>query len=170
MDGRRGRGVAAEAIGIAGLLASFLFGGMSYGLAVAVFVGGGAVGALVVGFFALPLAFGLGMTAWRSILGAWLVAHLARSAVRSRGDEARFREELKGTLAGLRRDGPASLPGTWVFVPIAGAVGLVGALAMALLAEGGRLVAAALILAGCLAVGILMRRLARQGRLPIPEE
>jgi hypothetical protein len=45
------------------LMAALLFGGMAVGLAVAIGPGGGSVGAIIVGFFALPLCFGLGMTA-----------------------------------------------------------------------------------------------------------
>lgn len=170
MPEERGGATAAEAIGMFALLASFLFGGMAFGMGVAVAVGGGSPGALFVGFMALPLAFGLGMVAWRAILGAWLVAHLARSAVRSRGDETRFREEVKASMGDVRDAGPARLPGIWVFVPTATAVGAVAALLMLVLAEGSRIGAAVLLFAGCLAVGLAMRRLARAGRLPIPEE
>jgi hypothetical protein len=170
MDEDRTRTTAAEVVGMVALLAAFLFGGMAFGLAVAVVVAGGSEGALFVGFLALPLAFGLGMTAWRSILGAWLMAKLASSAVRSRGNEDRFREEVKGAFAGIRAAGPAALPGTWVFVPAAAAVGVVAGFLMLLVADGSRVIAAALLFLGCLAVGIALRRLARAGRLPLPEE
>jgi hypothetical protein len=41
---------------------------------------------------------------------------------------------------------------------------------MAILADGDGLVAAGLILVAALAYGIILRRLARHGRLPIPED
>lgn len=170
MDRDRPGTTKADALGLVALLAAFLFGGMAYGLAVAVLVAGGSPGALFVGFMALPLAFGLGMTAWRSVLGAWIMAKLATSMVRSRGDEDRFREEVKRAFAGIRAEGPARLPGTWVFVPAATAVGAVAALATLFVADGARVVAATLLFAGCVAVGVALRRLARAGRLPLPEE
>ena len=159
-----GNATVVEALGMAALLAAFLFGGMAFGLGIALLVGGGSPGALIVGFLALPLAFGLGMTAWRSILGAWLVAHLARSAARSRGDEDRFREEVTAVLGGIGSRGPANVPGTWVLVPTDAAV------VMLLVAGGSRVGAAVLLFAGCLVVGMAMRRLARAGRLPFPDE
>ena len=75
------------------LLAALLFGGMAIGFAIALGPGGGSVGAIVVGFFALPLVFGLGMTAWRGVVGAWMIGGLVRAMARSRGNGQRFREE-----------------------------------------------------------------------------
>jgi hypothetical protein len=152
------------------LLGGFLFGGMAIGLGIAVTVGGGSEGAVAVGFFTLPLAFGLGMAAWRSVLGAWLVAGLGRALLRSGGDEAAFREETKRSLRAVRDTGPAGLPGTWVFVPVATAVGAIGGLLMWVVASGNGPLAATLLVAAAIADGILLRRLARRGLLPIPEE
>jgi len=159
-----------EVLAAASLLAILLFGGMAVGLAIALTAGGGSVGAILVGFLALPLAFGLSMSAWRALLGAWLLAGLARSAARSRGDEGRFREEVVRSLQAIRDRGPAGLPGTWVFVPVTLIVGAGSGLLMAVAAERDGLTAGALILVACAGLGVLLRRLARQGRLPIPEE
>jgi hypothetical protein len=166
----REAGPAREAIATASLLAIFLFGGMAIGLAIALTVGGGSPGAIAVGFLALPLAFGLGMVAWRAILGVWLVAILGRAALRSRGDEGRFRAETRASMEEIRTDGPATLPGTWALLVVAILTGVVAAMLMVVFAEGDRLGAAALILAASIGYGLVLRRLARQGRLPIPEE
>lgn len=148
------------------LLAALLFGGMAVGLAIALGPGGGSVGAIVVGFFALPLCFGLGMSAWRGVAGAWMVGGLVRAMVKSRGDEAIFREE---TVGSFRRLGGV-LPGTWVFVPTAVVIGALAAVGMFVAADGDRLVAGGAIFVGCLGCGVLLRRLARRGLLPMPEE
>jgi len=66
--------------------------------------------------------------------------------------------------------GQAGLPGTWVFLPVALLTGLAAATLMAILADGDGLVAGGLILVAALAYGIILRRLARHGRLPIPED
>jgi len=118
-------------VGMLSLLAALLFGGMAVGFAIALGPGGGSVGAIVVGFFALPLCLGFGLSAWRAVVGAWLVGGLFRALVRSRGDEGRFREDAAGSL---RRLGGV-LPGTWVFLPTAVVIGGVAALAMWLTAD-----------------------------------
>lgn len=151
-----------------GLLASLLFGGMAIGLAIALGPGGGSVGAIVVGFFALPLAFGLAVAAWRTVLVAWLMGGLARSLIRSRGNEERLREELGRSIDAARTSG--ILPGTWVFIPVCTAVGVVGGLAMAIAADGDGVTAGGAILLGAIGYGVVLRRLARRGLLPIPEE
>ena len=153
-----------------GLLAAFVFGGMAVGLAIARTAGGGSAGAMAVGFVALPLTFGLAMSAWKAVLMAWLTAGLARSLLRSGGDERRFREEAKRSLHAVREGGRAVLPGTWVFLPVAMLTGLAAAALMAILADGNGLVAGALVLVAATAYGIILRRLARHGRLPIPED
>jgi hypothetical protein len=148
------------------LLAALLFGGMAVGLAIALGPGGGSIGAIVVGFFALPLCFGLGMTAWRGAAGAWMVGTLVRAMIRSRGDEATFRDE---TVGRLRRAGGV-LPGTWVFLPTALVVGLGSGIAMFVASAGDRLLAGGALFLGCVACGLILRRLARRGLLPMPEE
>jgi hypothetical protein len=143
---------------------------MAIGLAIALTAGGGTIGSLAVGSVALPLAFGLAMSAWKAVLVAWLTAGLARSLVRSGGDEARFREEAKRSLQAARDGGQAGLPGTWVFVPVTLLTGLTAAGLMAILADGDGLVAGAMILVAALPYGIILRRLARRGRLRIGED
>lgn len=164
------RSSSADAVASASVLAAFLFGGAAAGLGIALTLGGGTIGAIIVGTFALPLAFGLSASAWRTLLGAWLMAGLARSLIRSRGDETRFREETLRSLAAVRDAGPTALPGTWVFLPITLLTGLVAAVLMVVVGAGdGRFVAGALLWAAAVADGIALRRLARRGRLPIPE-
>jgi hypothetical protein len=149
-------------IGLFGLLAALLFGGMAVGLGIAL-MGGGSLGAIVVGFMWLPLCLGLGLAAWRGILAAWLTAGLVRAITRSRGDEARFREATRDHLRGATN----GLPGTWVFVPVAIAVSVLAAIAMWLAGSGGGAGSVLVIGAG---YGLLLRRLARQGWLPPPGE
>ncbi len=98
------------------------------------------------------------------------MAGLARSLIRSRGDEARFREETLRSFASIRDAGPTALPGTWVFLPITLLTGLVAAVLMVVVGAGdGRFLAGALLSAAAVADGIALRSLARRGRLPIPE-
>jgi len=163
-------GGAREVVATAALLAALLFGSMAVGLAIAVTAGGGSPGALFVGFMALPLAFGVSVMAWRSIVGAWFLAILARTAIRSRGDEGRFREEAARSFRPIQEAGPAALPGTWVFVPTAVLVGLVAAVAMAIVGGGDRVSAPALVFVAALALGLILRALARRGLLPLPDE
>ena len=153
-----------------GPLVAVVVGGMAGGLGIAVTAGGASTGAMAVGLVALPLIFGLAMTAWKAVLVAWLTAGLARSLLRSGGDEGRFREEANRSLRAVRASGRDALPGTWVFLPVALLTGLVAAALMAILADGDGLVAGALILVAAFAFGLILRRLARQGRLPIPED
>ena len=155
------------AVGLFALLAALLFGGMAVGLAIATTLGGGSVGAILVGFVYLPICLGVGMTAWRGIVLAWLASGLVRAAARSGGDEERLRDATREHHVGIREGG---LPGTWVFVPIASAVSLVAALAMLLLSDGNRLGSAAATLVVGIAYGVLLRRLATGGWLPVPEE
>lgn len=95
-----------------------------------------------------------------------MVGGLARALIRSRGDEAAFRDE---TVAHLPNAGRVP-PGTWVFVPIALAVGTLAGLGMAIAADGDRLLAGASAFAASFVYGVLLRRLARRGLLPLPEE
>jgi hypothetical protein len=154
-------------VGLFALLATLLFGGMAVGLAIATLVAGESLGALVVGFFALPLCLGIGLTVWRAALFAWVAGGTLSALVRSRGDEGAFRQVAHEQFRHGARSG---LPFTWIFVPIASAVSLVEALLMALLAERDRLLAAALILLAGIAYGVLLRRLAERGWLPPPGE
>lgn len=151
------------------LLVGLVVGGIGVGLAIAVTAGGGTDGAIFVGVFTLPLALGAGFTAWRAILGAWLIGGLGRSLLRSRGDGERFRDETRRSFAAIREAGIAALPGTWVFVLAAFAVGLVAAFGMGIAAAENGLVAGLLLLVATIAYGVLLRRLARAGRLLFPE-
>ncbi len=168
-DGSGQRGAAVrETAGVAGLFASLLFGGMAFGLAVALAVGGGSVGAIAVGFLALPVALGVSLQTWRTVLLGWLLARLGMSAMRSGGDGTRFRSEVRSSLAG---DGDRrALPGSWVFVPVYAATGAVAAIVMTLTAERNAGLAGLLLLAGSVVEGLILRRLAQRGLLPVPAE
>ena len=156
-------------VGGLGLLAGLLGGGIGVGVAIAVTAGGGTEGAIFIGIFTLPIALGAGISAWRAVLGAWLIGGLGRSALRSRGDEVRFREETRRSIAAIREAGVAALPGTWVFIPAAIAIGLIAAFLMWFAATDSGLLAGVLLLVATAAYGVLLRRLARSGRLLFPE-
>jgi hypothetical protein len=126
--------------------------------------------ALAIGALTLPIAFGLGFAAWRSLLGVWVVANLGRAALRSRGQEDRFRDEMVQSFGSLRANGLGALPFSWVFVPVAILVGLVGAVLLALVDGLAQPVGPAVLAGVCVAYGIILQRLARSGRLPLPAE
>jgi hypothetical protein len=152
------------------LLVAFVIGGAVVGLVIAYGVAGGTRVAVLVGFMALPLAFGLALGAWRALLVAWLATGIGRAVLRSGGDGTRFRSELIGSMRGDPGAPRKALPGTWVFVPVAGSVGAVAALLMAISAQSNGVLAGAMVLVAAIALGGLMRRLARDGRmLPIGE-
>lgn len=155
---------------MAGTLAVLVLGGAAIGTAVVAITIGADVGALAVGALTLPLVLGLGFTAWRSLLGAWLAAKLGRAMLRSRGDDERFREEMRSSFGEIRDAGLGALPFTWVFVPVGVLVGLVGAAILALLGGLDRITGPIVLAAMASGYGILLRRLARAGRLPLPSE
>jgi hypothetical protein len=130
----------------------------------------GSGAALGIGALTMPLGFFVGLGAWRSLLGVWLAAKLGRSMLRSRGSEERFRAETIRELRSIREAGPASLPFTWVFVPACAAVGAASALLLLVVTGAGASWTAALLLAVAVVFGILLRRLARSGRFPLPDE
>lgn len=151
------------------LLVGLVVGGIGVGLAIAVTAGGGTDGAIFIGIFTLPLTLGAGFAAWRAILGAWLIGGVGRAAIRSRGDTERFREEMRERLTDVRRKGVAALPGTWVFVLAAILVGAAGGLLMGLAARDQGLSAGFLLVGATIGYGLLLRRLARTGRILFPE-
>ncbi len=90
------------------------------------------------------------------------------SAIRSGGDDTRFRSEVRSSLGG---DGDRrALPGGWVFVPVCAAIGAVAAIVMTLTGAGNPGVAGLLLLAGSIVEGLILRRLAQRGLLPVPAE
>lgn len=155
---------------IAGTLLAIVGGGALAGAAVAVVTAPGSSVAIAICAFTLPLAFGLGLSAWRGLLGAWLMTILGRSMLRSRGDEARFREETKRAFGGMRDAGPGGLPFTWVFVPVAAVVGMTAGLALFLVERGTTTLASVALPVAATAYGFVLRRLARGGRMPLPDE
>lgn len=157
-------------LGVVGVLAGLVLGGAAVGaLLVAVTIGTDDV-ALVVGALTLPMVLGLGFATWRGLLGAWLAAKLGRAMLRSLGDEERFREEVRRSFGAAGQAGPGALPFSWVFVPVGILVGLAGAVVLALIGGLERPAGPALLAAAATGYGILLRRLARAGRLPLPDE
>lgn len=140
------------------------------GLAIAVVAAPGSEAALVVCGATFPLAYLLCFGAWRSLLGVWLSAIIGQSLIRSSGDEQRFRDEAVRAFTSIREAGLGRLPFTWVFIPVSAAVGLAAAALLVLLSSGRDALAALLLALGATAFGILLRRLARAGRLPLPDE
>ncbi len=153
------------------------------GTVLALVLGGAAIGALIVlvsvgtddvalaiGGLTLPVAFGLGFAAWRSLMVGWFITHLGRAALRSRGREDGFRQEMMRSLVDLRGDGTPRLPFGWVFVPIAIAVGIVGGLLVGLIGGFERPIGPALLAGAAAAYGFILRRLASRGRLLLPGE
>jgi hypothetical protein len=152
------------------MLLAIVGGGGLAGAAVALVTAPGSSVALAVCAFTLPLAFGLGLSAWRALLGAWLMAILGRSLLRSGGDEDRFRDETKRSFSSIRDAGPGGLPFTWVFVPVAAVVGLVAGLALFLIERGTTTLASVALPVAATIYGFVLRRLAREGRMPLPDE
>jgi hypothetical protein len=149
---------------------AIVLGAVVVGAMLALLSAPGSGAALAVCAITMPLAFGIGLTAWRSLLGVWLAAVLGRSMLRSRGSEERFREETIRAFGSIREAGIATLPFTWVFVPVGVAVGSVGALALLLVTAGSALPTAMLLALSASAFGVYLRQLARTGRLPLPQE
>ncbi len=144
--------------------------GAAAGLALAIIAAPGSEVAAVVAAVTLPLAYGLTLATWRAMLGVWLTALLGRSALRSRGSEERFRDETIRSFAAIRAAGPGSVPFTWIFVPVNFATGFVAGFVLIVLSGGTRGGAAVLLLLAVTGQGILLRRMARAGRLPLPDE
>lgn len=155
---------------IAGMLLAIVGGGALAGAAVAVVTAPGSSVALATCAFTLPLAYGLGLSAWRGLLGAWLMTILGRSMLRSRGDEGRFREETKRSFSSIRDAGAGGLPFTWVFVPVAAVVGLTAGLGLFLIERGTTTLASVALPVAATTYGFVLRRLAREGRMPLPAE
>ena len=145
-------------------------GGAAAGALLAFITAPSSDAALAVCALALPLGFLLSLGAWRSLLGVWLAAMIGRSALRSRGNEERFRAETMRAFGSVRDAGMTRLPFTWVFVPVCGAVGAIAALLLLVVPQDGAPATAVLMLAAAIAFGIWLRRLARGGQFPIPTE
>lgn len=155
---------------IATILAQILLGGAGTGALIALLTAAGSDVAFAISTLTLPLSFGLGLAAWRGLVGVWLSVLLGRSMLRSRGNEEAFREETKSAFSSIRDAGPSGLPFTWVFVPVASATGLVAALLVVLSTAGGALMTGVLLPVASTVYGIALTRLARAGRMPLPAE
>lgn len=149
------------------LIAGLLFGGMAYGVALAWLLAPGSGLARVIGLLMLPLSLGAGIAMWYAVAFATVWKLLSRVLLQSArgGDLERDLTERITALAGR------PIPGTYVFVPVALAVsfacGLIVALTPAALDFA---VVLGAFTANGLVFGLLLRHLARAGRLPVPGE
>lgn len=139
---------------------------------VGLFLGAGALGgtlaealapgswiAAVAGFFALPIAFAVGMQAW---YGLALLILIPRLLGRIRG--------MRGGPAPIRQTSGISIPGAFVFLPLSSAAGAAAGLVVGLASPTHSVWLVALVywLVGTLH-GALAWRLARGGVLVPPE-
>ncbi len=145
-------------------------GGVLAGAVLAVATAPGSGAAFTIGAIALPLGYLLAIAAWRALLGVWLTAVIGRSMLRSGGSEERFRAETIRSFGAIRQAGLGRLPFTWVFVPVGLAVGFAAGLLLLVLTAGSAALAASTLLVAATVQGVLLRRLARAGRLPLPDE
>ncbi|HSE78242.1 MAG TPA: hypothetical protein VLG66_09565 [Alphaproteobacteria bacterium] len=149
------------------LLAALLFGGIAIGAWLAEWLAPGSWLAAIVGFIMLPLCFGLGMTSWYAIAHAAVMKRLGRAVWRgAKGED--FRGAVKSELADLAG---RTLPGTGVFVPIAALVSLGGGAVIGLAPNSGGFFLSLIVNGGVgTAYGFLLRWLAVNGHLPLPED
>lgn len=149
------------------LLAALLFGGMAVGTWLAEWLAPGSWIAAMVGFMMLPLCFGLGMTSWYAVAHAAVMKRLGRAVLRGAMGED-FRGAVKTELTDLAGQ---TLPGTGVFVPIAAMVSLGGGAVIGLVPDSsGFFWSLAANGAVGTAYGFLLRWLAVNGHLPLPED
>lgn len=160
----------ADARSAIGMFVALALGGAAVGAVIVLTTVGTDDVALVIGGLTLPVAFGLAFAAWRSLIVAWLMTHLGRAALRSRGQKDEFGQELMRSLGALRSDGAPRLPFGWVFVPIAIVVGIVGAILVGVIDGFAQPIGPALLAGAATAYGFLLRRLASSGRLLMPGE
>lgn len=153
------------------LLAVLLFGGMAVGRWTAAILAHDHALAVFIGSFMLPLSLGIGMTMWYSIAHTVILSRLTKAVWthwRAGRSDAQFRDSVKESLQGLRVDAP---PGTFVFVPVSLVVCFIAGVLIAFApAVSSRWLAIGICTGMGLAYGLLLWRLARSGKLPIPEE
>lgn len=148
------------------LWGGLLFGGVFAGMGLAEWLAPGSDWAQFVGFMTLPLIFGAGMSAWRAFAGSLIFSRLIRALFKmARGQD--FEQAAKESFRDLEGK---PIPGTHVFVPISLMISLIAGLLIALSPEtvGFFQVVGVMVAAG-LGYGLLLRWLARTGRLPMPD-
>lgn len=150
-----------------GWIAVLLFGGMAVGVLLAWLLAPDSGLARFVGLLILPLSLGAGIALWYAVAFATVWRLLSAALMQSaRGGD--LESDLKARLQHLRG---RPIPGTHVFVPACLLISLAGGglVGLAPSARGFWLALVVFAAAG-LGYGLLLRHLARAGRLPVPGE
>lgn len=145
---------------------SLLFGGMAVGWLLAGYLAPESDWAQAIGFMTLPLCFGIAMKSWYGAASATLFSRLLNAVFKAlRGKD--FKQSVMENMEAFR----GRMPGTYVFVPVCLVISAIAGFLMALspTAIGFFEVFGAMTLTG-LAFGLLLRWLARTGRLPLPDQ
>lgn len=143
-----------------------LFGGMGAGWLLSNYLAPESDWAQVIGFMTLPLCFGAGMKSWYGVVSATLFSRLLNAGFKAlRGKD--FKQSVMENMEEFR----GRMPGTYVFVPVCLLISAIAGFLMALSpsAIGFVEVFGAMVLSG-LAFGLLLRWMARTGRLPLPDQ
>lgn len=151
-----------------GLMALVIFGGAGLGFLMAYLLAPESDLAGFVGLFMLPLSFFIGLKSWHGIAMAVMSKRLMGAAVKTVVGGKSFSDAVAEQTADLDMRAP---PGTYVFLPIAIIISIPCALVIAFTAESlGTMAAFGVVAAIGVAYGVLLRWLARSGRLPFPDE
>ena len=149
-----------------GVWAGLILGGIGAGSGLAWLVAPGSDFALFVGLATLPVLFGLSLKAWMAAASAVVTKRFFGAAIATLLGRKDFATAVQDSV----RDLEGRMPGTGVFLPFGLAGGLV---AGALTALADTSIGLGACLGGWLALAVgyalLMRWLARTGRLPMPE-
>jgi hypothetical protein len=152
-------------LGPAILVGGLFSGGMALGVGAAMLFAPTSLFALLVGFMALPISFGLGMSLWYNVANLEMIRKAFRALFRSlktRDLQKSVRDEFLAYFAG-----PVS--GTRVFVPVTVVITFSAGVVVACCPDAQDV---ELVVSGftCLGLGyaLLVTWLARQGFLPQP--
>ena len=151
-----------------GLMALVIFGGAGFGFLMAYLLAPESDLAAFVGMFMLPLAFFIGLKSWHGVAMAVMSKRLMGAAVKTVVGGQNFSDAVAEQTADLDMRAP---PGTYVFLPIAIIITVPCAVVFAFTAESvGAMAAFGIVAAVGVGYGVLLRWLARSGRLPFPDE
>ncbi len=143
------------------------FGGMALGVAAALIVAPSSAIAVFIGFLALPLSFGLGMSMWYSVANAEMLQKVARALVQSMKKNRNLTESLRDELRSFYQ---SPIQGTRVFLPVTLTITFACGVIIACLPDVPNMdaVVIAFLTIG-LGYSLLVTWLARQGYLPQPK-
>ena len=148
------------------VLALLLFGGGGLGMLLADALAPGSTFATAVGMFMLPLCLGAGLGAWYSVASTAVWSRLVKALFRVGGGQD-LQSAMTESFADMQGK---AMPGTWVFIPVSVAISAVAGLLIAIAATSGALTALAAVAGTGIVYGLLLRWLARNGHLPLPDE